>query len=77
MSATEMVVGQIWEAPLGKRMVLWRVTWVGKRKARLTAQLDSGWATTTVFIDQWLASFDTWLHDDVGRPGKSQGGEPE
>lgn len=62
-----MAVGQVWEAPLGKEMVLWRVSWVGKKKARLKAVLDYGWATATVTIEQWVASADTHLHTDVGR----------
>lgn len=56
-----MVVGQIWEGPLGLRRVNWHVSWVGTKKARLKADLDYGTAVATVTIARWVASPDTDL----------------
>lgn len=56
-----MRVGQLWDAPLGDRVVRWRVTWVGVKKAKLSAQLDYGWANVTVWIDRYVDNPDNRL----------------
>lgn len=50
--------GQKWHGRLGDRVLVWRVSWIGRKKVRLQAETGYGWATATVAIDTLLDSPD-------------------